>query len=99
MHLLDLDGRWVTRAGGNQAIRSGPRGVCRDWARAIYRQHHNLHGIAFGSSVWGSGQCLAVWERGTAAFPTAPTATRRLNDPSLALAVMNAAVTLGTYVL
>jgi len=97
--LLDLDGGWVTRAGGNQAIRSGPRGVCRDWARAIYRHHTNVHGLTFGSSMWGPGRCVAMWERATPAFPAAPTATRRLDDPAIALAVMNAALTLGTYVL
>ncbi|MCC5951145.1 MAG: RES domain-containing protein [Acidimicrobiia bacterium] len=97
--LLDLDAGWVTRAGGNQAIRSGPRGVCRDWARAIYRHHTTLHGLAFGSSVWGPGRCIVMWERATGVFPAAPTATRRLDDPALAPAVMNAALTLGTYVL
>lgn len=97
--LLDLDGGWVTRAGGNQAIRTGPRCVRRDWARAIYRHHSNLHGIAFGSSVRGPGRCVAVWERAAAVFPATPTATRRLDDPAIAPAVMNAALTLGTYVL
>ena len=97
--LLDLNGHWVTRAGGNQAIRTGPRGVCRDWSRTIYRHHQHLHGLAFGSSVWGPGRCLALWERAAPAFPAAPTATRPLKDPGLTLAVMNAAQRLGTYVL
>ncbi len=90
LRLLDLDGGWVTRAGGNQAIRTGPRGVCRDWARAIYRHHLDVHGLAYGSSVWGPGRCVALWERGAAAFPPAPTASRRLDDPALAAAVADA---------
>lgn len=90
LRLLDLAGGWVTRAGGNQAIRSGPRGVCRDWARAIYRHHPGLHGLAYGSSVWGPGQCIALWERGAAAFPVAPLTTRRLDDPAIAAAVADA---------
>lgn len=99
LSLLDLDSGWVTRAGGNQAIRTGPRGLCREWARAIHRHHTNLHGLVFGSSVWGPGRCVVVWERAVGAFPAAPTATRRLDDPTIAPAVVNAALTLGTYVL
>jgi hypothetical protein len=97
--LLDLDAGWVTRAGGNQAVRTGPRGVCRDWARAIYRHHTDLQGLAFGSSIWGPGRCIVLWERASTAFPAAPEATRRLDDPAIMSAVMNAALTLGTYVL
>lgn len=96
--LLDLDSGWVTRAGGNQAISTGPRAVCRDWSRAIYRHHRQLQGLAFGSSVWGPGQCLALWERSSSAFPAAPIATRQLGDPALTLAVADAARRLGTYV-
>lgn len=99
IRLLDLDSGWVTRAGGNQSIRTGPRRVCRDWARAIYRHHPDLHGLVFGSSTWGPGRCLALWERATSAFPSAPIATRQLDDPALILAVMDAARRLGTYVL
>lgn len=97
--LLDLDSGWVTRAGGNRAIRTGPRDVCRDWSRAIYRHHRALHGLAFGSSIWGPGRCLALWERAADAFPAAPIAARQLDDPALTLAVMDAARRLGTYVL
>jgi len=97
--LLDLDTGWVTRAGGNQAIRTGPRGVARDWARAIHRHHKEVDGLVYGSTVWGPGRCLALWERATPAFPEAPTATRQLNDPGLRGAVLAAAAELGTYVL
>jgi hypothetical protein len=92
--LLDLDSGWVTRAGGNQAIRTGVRARSREWARAIYR-HHPVDGLLYGSSVWGPGRCVAVWERGRAAFPPAPAATRTLDDPHLAVAVASAAVELG----
>ena len=97
--LLDLGGGWITRAGGNQAIRTGPRGTCRDWSRAIYRHHTNVQGLLYGSSVWGPGRCLALWERAIPASPAAPTATRQLDDPAIAPAVMDAALTLGTFVL
>lgn len=97
--LLDLDSGWITRAGGNQAIRTGPRGVTRDWARAIHRHHKDVHGLAYGSSVWGPGRCIVVWERAAAALPSAPLATRQLDDPGLRGAVVTVAAELGTFVL
>jgi hypothetical protein len=96
--LLDLTSGWVTRAGGNQAIVTGPRRVCRDWSRAIYRHHRDVLGLAFGSSVWGPGRCAALWERAAPAFPTGPVATRLLDDPAMSVPVMDAASRLGTYV-
>jgi hypothetical protein len=93
--LLDLDSGWMTRAGGNQAIRTGPRSRSRDWARAIYR-HHNVDGLAYGSSVWGPGRCVALWDRGRAALTALPLATRTLDDPYLASAIASSAIDLGT---
>ena len=99
LRLLDLDGGWVTRAGGNQAIRTGPRAVCRDWARSIYDSHRSIDGLVYGSSVWGPGRCIALWDRSQIAFPAAPVATRLLDDPALADLVARAAAKLGSYVL
>lgn len=93
--LLDLDSGWVTRAGGNQAIRTGPRSRSRDWAQAIYR-HHDIDGLAYSSSVWGPGQCVALSHRALDALPANPTATRLLDDLVLAGAVSSAALGLGT---
>lgn len=97
--LLDLDSGWVTRAGGNQAIRTGPRGRSRAWARAIYRAHPDVAGLAYGSSVWGPGRCAALWERAEAAMPSLPIATRTLDDPGLTSAIARSAEELETYVL
>lgn len=99
VRLLDLDGGWITRAGDNQAIRTGSLGRSREWARAIYRHHPEVAGVAYGSSVWGPGRCVALWERAEPAFPAAPVATRTLDDPTMAGAVAAAAEVLGTYVL
>lgn len=99
LHLLDLDGGWVTRAGGNQAIRTGLRSRSRDWSRIIYRHHPGLDGLAYSSSVWGPGRCVALWERAEDAFPPAPTNSRTLDDPTLAPAVAVAALQLGTVIL
>lgn len=94
--LLDLDSGWVTRAGGNQAIRNGLRSRSREWARAIYR-HLDVDGLGYGSSVWGPGRCVALWEGAARAFPPAPLASRLLDDPYLAPAIAKAAVELATY--
>lgn len=99
LRLLDLDGGWVTRAGGNQAIISGRRSRAREWARAIYSEHPSLQGLAFGSSVWGPGHCIALWDRGSSVIPAAPLTSRTLDDPVLDVALANAALALGTYLL
>lgn len=99
LDLLDLDSGWVTRAGGNQAIVSGPRSSARAWARAIYAEHPTAQGLAYGSSVWAPGRCIALWDRGFAAFPAAPLTSRLLDDPVIDVALANAAADLGTYVL
>lgn len=95
--LLDLRSGWVTRAGGNQAITSGPRERARRWARAIHEAHGDLDGLAWPSSVRGPGRCAALWERARDAFPPAPLASRTLDDPMLAAVVADAAVRLGAH--
>jgi len=100
LRLLDLDGGWVTRAGGNQAIKTGSRSVAREWAREIYEHHGSeISGLSFSSSVWGPGRCLALWESAKVALPSAPLASRPLADPSMRRALEAAAADLGTYVL
>lgn len=97
VRLLNLDSGWVTRAGGNQAIRSGSRAMARRWAQEIHR-HHDVDGVAYSSSVWGPGRCIALWERAESAMPAAPTAHRLLDDPAIIDAVSAAALALGTFI-
>lgn len=97
VRLLDLDSGWITRAGGNQAIRTGPRGRSRSWARAIYATYPDIPGLAYSSSVWGRGRCLALWERCEHVLPAGPETSRALNDPLLGVAVADATETLGTF--
>ena len=99
LRLLDLDGGWITRAGGNQAVRTGPRRRSRPWAGAIHGANPALHGLAYGSSLWGPGRCLALWERSQPAWPVAPLATRLLDDPTLRRPIVAAANALGTFVI
>lgn len=98
LRVLDLDGGWITRARGNQAIRTGPRAGSRRWAQAIHRAHPQVQGLAYGSSLWGPGRCIALWERSRSAWPTRPEATRLLDDPALRPALLASAEQLGTIV-
>lgn len=97
--LLDLESGWVTRAGGNQAIISGRRSRPREWARSIYAEQPSMQGLAFRSSVWGPGRCVALWDRGSSAIPSAPLTSRSLDDDGLDAPLANAALELGTYLL
>ncbi len=97
--LLDLDRGWITRARGNQAIKTGPRAISRDWSRAIYEIHgEKVCGLAYGSSVWGPGRCVALWETAHFALPPDPSLSRTMNDPGLRLAIDQAAEELVTVV-
>jgi hypothetical protein len=74
--------------------------VSRDWARAIYRHHRDkVMGLAHGSSVWGPGRCVALWETAAPALAAAPISSRLLSDPAMEDAVDNAAEELATYTL
>lgn len=63
LHLLDLgDSDWVTRAGGNAAISSGPRSRARLWARAIVEHYGDrLDGVIYPSSHIPVGRAVALW--------------------------------------
>ena len=83
--VLDLDSGWITRAKGNQAIKSGPRDVARAWARAVYEQYGTeLMGLAYTSAVWGPGWCVALWEVARDALPVSPDSSRLMSDPAMA---------------
>lgn len=102
--LLDLASGWMTRAGGNQAVCAGPRDKSREWARAIHAAFGRMGraslitGLAYPSSVWGPGRCIALWETGRPAFPASPVATRSLVDPAFVPTVAKAARDLGSYI-
>jgi hypothetical protein len=101
LRLLDLNGGWITRAGGNQAIRTGSRNVAQRWSRAIYEAYaksHDLHGLRYDSSIWGPGQCILLWERAEVALPDFPVVSIPLGDARLDVAIASAARQLGTVI-
>lgn len=70
LRLLDLgDAAWVTRAGGNAVLCSGPRGQSRKWASNIHTSYPTLDGVVYPSSVAPPGRALALWERAADALP------------------------------
>lgn len=83
IRLLDVTSAWTTRAGGNQAICSGDRGVAREWSRAIYARYLDIDGIAYVSSTYGPGRAAALFERAGTKLAGRPAVNRPLNDPGL----------------
>jgi hypothetical protein len=77
------DSDWVTRAGGNAALTSGPRGRAQEWARAIYDRYPRLDGLVYASSTLPPGRCVVLTERATDALPQRPTINLPLADPTL----------------
>ncbi|WP_154769016.1 RES family NAD+ phosphorylase [Nakamurella alba] len=91
LRLLDLgDSDWVTVAGGNGAITSGPRDRARLWAQAIHRRYPDVQGLVYPSSVVPAGRAVALWERATPALPRRAE-TFALSDPAIRPMVENAA--------
>ena len=75
LRLLDLaDSDWLTVAGGNNALVSGPRDRSREWARAIWQQYPGLDGVFAPSSLIPSARTATLWRRAHDAFPEFPEA-------------------------
>lgn len=76
LKLLDLaDSDWVTVAGGNAAISSGPRYRSREWARAIYSHYQAadaVDGVLYTTSNRPASRSVALWERAADALPNRP---------------------------
>lgn len=82
LRLLELSGAWMTRAGANLAICSGPRDRSRLWARAVYEHDETIQGVACRASTH-AGLTSALWERSAPSLPPAPLFDRPLSDPRL----------------
>lgn len=85
LRLLDVsDSLWITEAGGNGAISSGPRDQARKWARAIFEHYSGqLDGIWYASSIVPAARVVALWEPGRRALPPRPEASVALAHPAL----------------
>ena len=94
IRLLDLTGRWPTRAGTSMAISSGPRPRAREWSRAIYAAYPEAEGVWYASSMHANAPAVALYERARTALPAAPAFHRALSDPTLQVLLENAAMEL-----
>ncbi len=83
LKLLDLAGVFATRMGASLAIHSGPRNRTRAWAHALYEAYPDLDGIRYLSSMRPGTSAVALFERGSDAFPPFPRFNRLLIDPTL----------------
>ncbi|MDP8953277.1 MAG: RES domain-containing protein [Actinomycetota bacterium] len=81
--LLDLTGKWPTRAGASSNVNSGPHPRCRRWSRAMYEAYPDLWGLLYASSMNGGEPAVALYERAMGAVPRAPVFNRPLSDPAL----------------
>lgn len=96
LRLLRLsDSSWLTRAGGNAALMAGPRGVAREWARAVYRAYPSIDGLVWSSSLLPPGRSLMLFERARDAVPAAPLVDRALSERALQPALARIATTYG----
>ncbi len=95
VRLLDLRGRWPTRAGASMAISSGPRPRAQRWSRAIYLAYPDAEGLWYASSMHGNAPAVALYERVETALPDTPAFHRPLSDPTLLIPLENAALDFG----
>lgn len=83
LRLLDLTGRWPTRAGASMAIHSGSRFRARAWSRAIYEAFPEVQGLLYCSSMDSNRHAVALYERARSAMPPRSELHRALSDPDL----------------
>lgn len=95
VRLLDLTGRWPTRAGASMALASGVRARARRWAQAVYSAYPELEGLRYASSMDGNRPAVALFERARDALAPRPDFHRALADPLLLPAVLRAAAEFG----
>ncbi len=93
--LLDLTGRWPTRAKASANINSGPRPRCRRWSRAMYESYPDLLGVYYASSMNGNEPAVALYERASKALPRLPVFNRPLSDAPLLIPIERVAAGLG----
>lgn len=93
--LLDLTGKWPTRAGASANVNSGPRPRCRRWSMAVHEAYPDLRGLLYASSMNGGEPAVALYERAAGELPRTPAFNRPLSDPALLVGLGRIADALG----
>lgn len=92
--LLDLTGKWPTRAGASMKISTGPRPRARRWSQQIYDAYPEVEGLYYPSSMHGNEPCVLLYERAEGVPRTQPDFHRPLGDPVLLDVLRNTAADL-----
>ena len=97
MRLLDLTGSFPTRAGASMGLMTGPRSVCRTWARAFHDSSPEIDGLYYPSSMHANRPAMVLNERARNAgvMPDQTSFHRSLGDPAILSILRNAAHALG----
>ena len=96
--LLDLTGRWPTRAGASMALSTGRRDRARGWSRRIYEDYPAVDGLHYPSSMDANQPAVALYERARDALGPRPVFHRALADPALNAVLGKAAMVFGYLV-
>ncbi len=84
IRLLDLTGRFATRAGCHQGIHSSPlRSRTRAWARAFYDAWPEVQGLLYRSKMAVDLPAYVLFERSATAMPRKPLVDLPLTDERL----------------
>jgi hypothetical protein len=92
---LDLSTDWPTRAGGSQAVCSGPRPTSQAWSRAIWEDLREIAALLYSSSMRGGGTNVAFYERAEPAIAPAPDRNLPLSLPAFERDLIRFATELG----
>ena len=93
--LLDLCGRWPTKAGASQALSTGPKSSARRWAHAFHEIYPQIQGLIHPSAMAGGRYAVALNERALHAIPAAPQIHYGLGDRKIDRVVRKAAGSIG----
>jgi RES domain len=80
LNLVDVTGVGAVRLGASHAINSGPKAVCRRWARSVRAAWPSADGMRYVSSMTGH-DCVVIWAPGGDSFPPAPAFAEFMASP------------------
>lgn len=98
LRLLDLTGTWPLRNTASAALTAAPRGVCRQWARAIGTTWPDLDGLYAPSTMTGRPNAV-LWQPAADSTPDLPAFSRPLSTPMVWSIAQAAAVEIGYGIL
>ena len=80
LSLIDVTDVGAVRLGASHAINSGPKAVCRRWARAIRAAWPAADGMRYSSALSGR-DCAVLWTPAAGSFPPGPAFAKAMASP------------------